>query len=283
MKVIVELTGGLANQLFQWATGQLLATDHGAQLILDCRVPDRPWERGLQIDYFIPDVDVRHSSAAARIWWQFVARAGRLPAAAAKRAAMGLPREGTVVRSVKDAQECLLQGRSIRMRGLFQDAHWLFERRSEVLSTILPGLQSLQSISKLPASPYAAIHVRRGDYVAVPKYAESFGVCEAEYFARSVQLLDGNLPIYVASDDHEWVQNELTSLNPRIELYRGDDLFQDLAMLAKASQLILSNSTFSWWAAYLGDHHKVICPEPWFNDAKQDQQIEHPSWLRVPR
>ena len=41
--VTVELTGGLANQLFQWAAGQTLAFEHSADLLIDGRIPARPW------------------------------------------------------------------------------------------------------------------------------------------------------------------------------------------------------------------------------------------------
>lgn len=283
MVVVVELTGGLANQLFQWSAGYLLAKDYGVELVLDGRVPQRPWERGVQVDTLVTGVKVTRSLPVTDLSWRVVSRFGRLPTAAAKRGSELLPRLGAVVRRIEDAERHLAAGRSVRLRGLFQHADVLFERRSEIVEVIRPQLRKIESpeVSRM-SRPYAAVHVRRGDYISVAKYADWFGACSSDYYRQSIAMLSSDLPIFATSDDPAWVADKLGEAAPgRLSVVEGTTLFTDLRLLVESSELVLSNSTFSWWAAFLGDHDTVICPEPWFNDQSRDRHLQHPAWVLV--
>jgi len=283
MTVIVELTGGLANQLFQWSAGYLLAKDHGVDLILDGRVPGRPWERGIQVDKLISGASFRRPSTATATSWNVISRFGRLPVAAAKRASALIPRQGAVVTSLADAQRYLASGRSVRMRGLFQHADVLFDRRSEIVEVVMPELRKMElPLMERVSGPYAAIHVRRGDYVSVSKYSDWFGACSSQYYIQSIAKLRPDLPVLATSDDPSWVRSELyNATSGRLSVVEGTSMFTDLRLLVDSSELVLSNSTFSWWAAFLGEHQLVVCPDPWFNDRSRDRNLQHPSWVRV--
>jgi hypothetical protein len=63
---------------------------------------------------------------------------------------------------------------------------------------------------------------------------------------------------------------------------KGQDDFWNLA---RARRLVLSCSTFAWWAAATGDalwgedRHRVICPDPWRPAIRQRLRRRH--WLGV--
>ena len=46
------------------------------------------------------------------------------------------------------------------------------------------------------------------------------------------------------------------------------DIVFDLALMARCKHHVISNSTYSWWGAWLASHAaQVVCaPARWFND-----------------
>lgn len=283
LTIWVEITGGLANQLFQWAAAESLASKHDAAVVIDCRVVDRPWERGPQLSSILPDLALSRPSPAVRHAWATAHRLGRYPRAAAKRLVDVLPRAGSVQRSLDSADAALSRGNSVRLRGLFQDAGRAWQAREFIGPIVRAGLAAYLEDVEMPHGRYAAVHVRRGDYVAVPEYRERFGVCTASYFRTAISKLDKTLPIWVSSDDRAWVDEEFSDLSDRLRVFRGTDQFADLGLLAGAEQLVMSNSTFSWWASYIGEPTLVICPQPWFTNPLDDQHLERPDWLQIDR
>lgn len=283
MTITVELSGGMANQLFQWAAGEILSIEFGKRLILDTRVVDRPWERGLQIAELLPPVPRVSTRAATKTAWKTVALFGKGGKAAAKRIADRYPRPGVLVGDYGAARRALSGGRSVRLRGLFQDTSELLRYRAHIVSALEPGMTSVKRRTELPNSPYAAMHVRRGDYLAVPEYEKRFGVCSPQYFRSAIDALDPALPVFASSDDRAWVDREFGDKSGRVSIFKGEDQFEDFMLLTNAAQLVMSNSTFSWWAGFLGAQKLVVCPQPWFNNAMDDQKIELDEWIRLPK
>lgn len=283
MKIYVEVSGGLANQLFQWAAGQILAHKFGAELLIDGRIARRPWERGLQVTRVLPDLAVEPITDVTTRVWSVVDRLGHNPRAVAKRIANLVPRPGQVASTYAAAEKLLETGRDVRLCGYFQEVDQLVLHRDLVAPHIRAGIAALSNGFVPPADPYIAVHVRRGDYVSVPEYLARFGACDAAYFSHAIESLDSALPVYVASDDHTWVNSELTDNKSRVELFEGGNMFADLMLLICAKNIVLSNSTFSWWATFLGDHENVVCPDPWFNDPADDPGLRLAGWMRVGR
>lgn len=95
------------------------------------------------------------------------------------------------------------------------------------------------------------IHYRRGDYVGNPNYVQ---LNEGYYTNTFYGLTDSRNTIARSDDAHfikyQWGQTCRTEI-------------EDFISLAECKEHIISNSTFSWWAAYLSNG-KVIAPKEWF-------------------
>lgn len=149
---------------------------------------------------------------------------------------------------------------SCRLMGFFQSEKYFKHCYGEV--------KQVFELVKYPhVKEHCSIHVRRGDYV---KYASDFPPTTIEYLRAAIQEMKarGIKKFMVCSDDIEWCKQNMNGMNVEIEFSEGLNAFGDMALMASCSNHIITNSTFSWWSAYLGinpDRH-VISPSHavWF-------------------
>jgi hypothetical protein len=67
----------------------------------------------------------------------------------------------------------------------------------------------------------------------------------------------------------------------RFEFPNGNEV-EDMNMMASCKGIIGSNSSFSWWAAYLSGAEKIIFPSQWFADKNYEQYIGlQKTWIRI--
>jgi len=116
-----------------------------------------------------------------------------------------------------------------------------------------------------------SIHVRRGDYLGLTDYHT---VLDINYFNKAMSYFDSNTTFLVFSDDVNWCRNNLISEN--IFFIENNLDYIDLWLMSLCKNNIISNSTFSWWGAYLNNNRykKVICPKNWFGESNKHLIIE---------
>lgn len=133
-------------------------------------------------------------------------------------------------------------------------------------------------------SDYVCVNVRRGDYLK-PRIAEKgFRVLTKDEID---EIIDTHFPedkIFFVSDDIEWCKE-----NFKGERYRFADKpcrykpEMDLYLQTMCKGNVISNSTFSWWGAFLNEHaEKVVCPWPWFEGGKicNMKHLLPPNWIK---
>jgi len=142
-------------------------------------------------------------------------------------------------------------------------------------------------------SPSVCIHVRRGDNVLNPKSIAAFGFIGVDYYKKAYAQIVRVVPnarFFVFSDDIKWCEENLTFI-PNIKFVSEKDCeanpADDLQLMSNCSHFIIASSTFSWWAAWLGNKpgKVVIAPEIWFVDAERNvkylKSIIVPGWFVV--
>ena len=134
-----------------------------------------------------------------------------------------------------------------------------------------PSEQNQRVLDEINSCNAVCLHIRRGDYSLYPQYQ----VCDEAYFTKAVKQaceMLHNPVFYVFSnkqEDIEWIkENYHFDANIRyVELENPD--YEELRLMQSCRHFIISNSTFSWWAAVLsskaGDDKKVWAPKCWFN------------------
>jgi hypothetical protein len=95
--------------------------------------------------------------------------------------------------------------------------------------------------------------------------------------------------VWIFTDDVQFTQKEFrdfSAVNPNsviIEPPSDSHSFESLLLMSKCSSLVIANSTYSWWAATLGNTDKItVCPEKWFVKMEDPEDLYPDSWIQVP-
>ena len=178
------------------------------------------------------------------------------------------------------------------LTGYFQSWRY-FEQDRELIveqlhtpSSATPWLDAWTA--RLRGQAPICLHVRRGDYTAAAT-AAVHGLSTPDYFERSVRLLRGlghDGPLVLFSDDPGAASVELAGLGQLLVVDNTGTPYETLRLMSLGEALVMSNSSFSWWAAWLGEKpdRPVIAPRPWFNDTSLDtRDLLMPGWLTLER
>lgn len=116
-----------------------------------------------------------------------------------------------------------------------------------------------------------SLHIRRGDYLE--KNGFYMDLWNSGYYQKAIEYFPEErfLVFYKdrqGSDDKDFVwceENLRPMLKDRMDYHRSGEENDDLNAMASCKGHIMANSSFSWWAAYLGGG-KTVCPVKWFSD-----------------
>jgi Glycosyl transferase family 11 len=274
--IIVRLTGGLGNQMFQYALGRRLADADAGNLWLDLGAFRSAGLRGETLRRFGLDAFAikgqRLSGSRAALLLPFPRR---LP----RRLAF-LPRWPGRVRVVREASKLFDPGVLAKRGELYLDGYWQTEKYFADIADIIRDDFALREpmtgqraalVREIEGASSVSVHVRRGDYVTNASAAAFHGTCSPDWYAAALERIAAAVErprFYVFSDDPAWV---------RANLPRGYDLrfvdpqpdgrdCQDMHVMARCRHHIIANSSFSWWGAWLNPSaaKRVIAPARWF-------------------
>lgn len=131
--------------------------------------------------------------------------------------------------------------------------------------------KNIQLVEKLSIVNSVGIHVRKGsDYNSRIWYQNT---CEIDYYNRAIDYITNHVndPVFfVFTDNKEWVNKHLRNIKYILVDHNPTSGFGshfDMQLMSLCRHNIISNSTYSWWGAYLNKYCEkiVICPEIWFN------------------
>ena len=134
------------------------------------------------------------------------------------------------------------------------------------LSSYLDKVDGIESQNSI------CLHVRRGDYVSNSQSSSFHGFLGLEYFEDAVKvssIFRKIEKIFVFSDDIDWCRRNL-KFKPEVsfidfsQMHRGNII--EFSLMMNGKNFIISNSTYSWWAAFLSlnDDSIVVAPKKWF-------------------
>ncbi len=186
--------------------------------------------------------------------------------------------------------------------------HW-WNYRDKVFNMFEPSEEVQQYIDSNYASyglsTRTAIHVRRANNLALPDHHP---VPNLEYFEHALsELVDNSNSPIVFSDDLEWCKKQSIfngaifglgnpSVSDVMQLTAAkampvDSAALDLLTMAQCKDMIISNSTFSGWAAMISSYknyyqNRVVSPKDWYGSALKHIPYNamfkhHPNWIEL--
>jgi hypothetical protein len=142
---------------------------------------------------------------------------------------------------------------------------------------------------RMAACNSVAVHVRRGDFVRDPTINAVHGLSSLAYYKAAIRSILDRVEdpyFFLFSDDMEWVRASLRIDRPcwYVDHNRGAESFNDMHLMSLCRHHIIANSSFSWWGAWLSEHPatEVIAPARWFRKEDIDTTDLVPErWMRL--
>ena len=174
--------------------------------------------------------------------------------------------------------------------GYWQSAKYFEEFRDDIIKAFTPictpNDHNHRLIQVIKDSPSVGIHIRRGNYLLSPTYS---GICDLDYYKKAINVInrDGiEHKFYIFSNDIIWCKKNilpLTGTNNTIFITKnkGNNSYWDIFLMTYCHDLIIANSSFSWWGAFLNKNaQRIIAPKPWMN-GRNSNDIYCSFWMQI--
>lgn len=286
--IVVRLTGGVGNQLFQYSCGRSIAIRNHCDLYLDSSSYALSAEKALGRTFDLDRFKIRSTKNDLVVKTLLKPYSTRF----VNRLNLALP-----WKRIKEPQFHFDAGILRLTPPLYLDGHWQsYKYFSDIESTLrydlafteLPPEFSSEA-STFTGDDSVMLHIRRGDYVSDSRVAQIHGALSLDYYYRALEQLSSltstKLRLFVFSDDYDWVRQNFTPAGYKPEL--ACDLTpgpaHDLYFMSLCRHHIIANSSFSWWSAWLSERRGItMAPRTWFHDASRDtSDLVPPDWRLI--
>lgn len=138
--------------------------------------------------------------------------------------------------------------------------------------------KNLDVCKRVQGTNSIAIHIRRGDYLTNQSSISNFITLDKDYYERAIgHVLASfdNPEFYIFSEDFEWISENLNFKDypvTFIDWNKGKDSYIDMQLMSLCKHNVIANSSFSWWGAWLNTNPDkiVIAPGIWFRSEEKN-------------
>lgn len=261
--IVIKLKGGIGNQMFQYAFGKFLSLEYNRPLLLYTNFyTSGRSDRRFDLETFKIDEYMNAEEVIFNNQW--------------RRDEITLISENSYCFDRTNHQH--LEADKTDKKLVIVDGYWqsykYFAPIDNLIKRQFTFKHELSGIWKKMAleivdSNSVMIHVRRGDYLQKLDY---HGVVSERYISDGINYCTDHLTgarFYVFSDDISWCREKLSHYDNITfvdERFYGKDNLPYLQLMCMCKHFIMANSSYSWWAAWLGRSKDsvVIYPKKWF-------------------
>jgi hypothetical protein len=279
--IVINLFGGLGNQLFQLTAGFVLSKITNKKMYINESLASYfrfSHEKINLSDIFVLDLKKTNQNSYIKIL--------------IKKLILIFPIitifQKFLVNEVNYSKILKKKFSKIEMLGYWQDFIYFNIYKNEIIKLFKFKKLNVNEklLDKILKTNSASIHIRRGDFVS-KKNKVSYALPTSYYMKsiRKLSALETNIIFFIFTDDKAWVRNNflkhLKKLNYSVVMTEKN--YQDFFLMSKCKHNIISNSTFSWWAAFLNKniYKKVFYPRIWFKNSIGAPNIFDKKWIKI--
>jgi hypothetical protein len=274
--IIINLTGGIGNQLFQYAFGRALSLKSNCELVVD--ISSYEWDKLRQYSLNVFNLPIRKATQIEinNIKKSKVSLINRI-----LYSLLGDPIPYYLFSVIKEKSfKYDLNFNLFRTKNVYLEGYWQSEKYFKNIQFILQNelkvnedkLSIDYNLNKhliIHKKNSVSIHVRRGDYVSNRVTSEYHGICDMNYYLQAINFFEELIEepfFFVFSDDKNYVKENFGNKKNVLVVENIPYDYEELLLMSTCDHNIIANSSFSWWGAWLNanSNKKVIAPKKWF-------------------
>lgn len=270
--LMIQMTGGLGNQMFQYAMYQELKS-RGKEVCID--------------DFTKYDGQETHPKSIEMVFgisyskgnikeYNRLTDSSKMFLKRVKRKVFGRKQKVYQETDALKYTEGVYELNDAYLIGYFQSEKYFINvqdeiRKQFIFDESLFTEKTKEYLQLINESNSVSVHIRRGDYVK-DKFAPIYGgICTTEYYKGAMQYMREKLQnpkFFLFTNDPEWVKDNMLE-DDCIVVECSDEStgYLDMMLMSNCKHNIIANSSFSWWGAWLNSNAEkiVIAPSKWIN------------------
>jgi hypothetical protein len=298
-KIYLRVEGGLGNQMFQYAFARAIQKEYGGTIIFDLHTYEKDKLRSISLSnfYLNEDVVIKASlrNRLVQKGMRMILRILNITFNLFK-----ITGDNRIKKTVSfgffdqihTSYDFYMH--PCRTNNLYIKGNWMSERFFLSVKDIIKEEFKLKTpnskknnefLSAISSFESVCVHIRRGDYTN-STWSSRLLVCGFEYYNKALNKMKEAVenPIFYvfsnSSDDLEWIKANYKFSVDVLYVDLGNSDFEELFLMSKFKNFIISNSSFSWWASYLANNEDkvVIAPSKWNNGVWEMDDIYLDEW-----
>jgi len=290
--IIVKLQGGLGNQLFQYALGKTIEKKYNKEVKFDVSsfVSQKKFTpRAYLLNKFKTEIKIASDKEITKTKYTF-GIFSRI-SCSTKKALNKFIFKKYHISYEPDFLESIKNKDSACLEGYWQSFRYvepcIDELRKELVLKDDQSVLFKNTTEEILKGESVAVHIRRGDYLNA---GADLSVLDISYYEMAHNFLSQklkNIHYYIFTDDVVWAKENLLFLGEENVTYisgLGLSDYEEFLLMAKCKNVIIANSSFSWWGAMLNDYKDaiIVCPKDWRNALlENDEHLCPERWVRI--
>ncbi len=277
--IIIQLKGGMGNQMFQYALyKQLKKLGRDVKIddvngFIDDKLREPVLQRfGIEYDRATQDEVIKITDSKMDIFSRIRRKlTGRKTFRIDEAEGMFEPR-------ILEVEQAYLVGywqsdKYFPDQSVIEELKAEFEKRPQ---EIMQDSVSWTTLQQVECCESVSLHIRRTDYIDA-EHNHIHNLCTEKYYKGAIDKIRAKYPcavFFIFTDDKEWCKSHFRGPNffvVELDEKENTDI-AELLLMSACKHHICANSSFSWWAAWLNDtpDKMVIVPEKWINNRDMD-------------
>jgi len=289
MKIYMHISGGLGNQMFQYALYEKLKRI-GRNIIID--------------DYELVKLGNGHNGLELKRVFNIEYKSGGIMGECVLYVTRAINKLNRILHGqsaletdaiYSNYHEDVFRRKYGSLFGVFQSSRYFDDINDTILECFaFPQIKGKRNAELcetiMEESDSVSIHLRGGDYLQEGIKGFFGGICTKEYYKKAIEYVktktNNRAKFFLFTNDSSYAKELSESLGTDYQIIdwnRGDDDYIDMQLMSCCKHNIIANSTFSWWGAYLNKNNNkiVVAPSRWCNSEYLQKDIIPDGWCKI--